>query len=123
MVHKNDWFLKKPMISHLFFSFSFLFFLSFFFFCLFGMWKFLGQGSNLHHGSNPSCYSDNTRSLTCCATKELQTYIFFQQIFICLNLAGEVSPDPNFFFSLTQFSFFNSFFKSTNLSPIYFTIL
>ena len=29
-----------------------------------GTWKFLGQGSNLCHSSDPSCYSDNTRSFT-----------------------------------------------------------
>ena len=33
--------------------------------------KFWGQRSNLHHGSNPSHCSDITRSLTCCATREL----------------------------------------------------
>lgn len=36
-----------------------------------GMWKFPGQGSNLHHGSNPSCYSDKAGSLAHWATKEL----------------------------------------------------
>lgn len=35
------------------------------------MEKFLGQGSTLRHSSNPSCCSDNTRSFTCCATREL----------------------------------------------------
>ena len=35
------------------------------------MWKFLGQGSNLCHGSDPSCCSDNTGSLTYCSIREL----------------------------------------------------
>ena len=35
------------------------------------MWKFPGQGSNLHHRSDPSHSSDNTRSLTHQATREL----------------------------------------------------
>ena len=45
---------------------------SFFFFgpaC--NMWKFLGQGSNACHSSDPSHCRDNTRSLTCWATREL----------------------------------------------------
>lgn len=41
------------------------------------MWKFLGQGSNPHHSSNPSCCSDNTGSLTCCATGEILALFFF----------------------------------------------
>ena len=43
--------------------------LFFFFGCVCGMWKFLGQELNLSHGSNPNHCSDNTRSLTLCATK------------------------------------------------------
>ena len=39
-----------------------------------GMQKFLGQGSNQHHSSDPGHCSDNAKSLTCCATKELQLY-------------------------------------------------
>ena len=47
-----------------------------FFFFLFGgcthsMWKLLGQGSNLHHCSDSSHSSDNARSFTCWATREL----------------------------------------------------
>ena len=34
-------------------------------------WKFLGQGVNLYHTSNQSRSSDNARSLTFSATKEL----------------------------------------------------
>ena len=36
-----------------------------------GMWKFSGQGSNPCHGSDPSHCGDNTRSLSCCTTREL----------------------------------------------------
>ena len=32
--------------------------------------KLPGQRLNLPHSNNPSCYSDNTRSLTCFATRE-----------------------------------------------------
>ena len=55
----------------------FSFFLSFFFFFGHGhsMWKFPGQGSNPYHISDPSHCSDDTRSLTCCATRELLKYI------------------------------------------------
>ena len=35
-----------------------------------GMWKSLGQGLNPRHSSNPSCWRDNARSLTCCVTRE-----------------------------------------------------
>ena len=36
-----------------------------------GLWKFPGQGSNPCHSSDPGCCSDNSRSLTCCATRKL----------------------------------------------------
>ena len=48
--------------------------------CHCSMWKFPGQGSNLCHSSDPSCCSDNTRSLTYCATREL----FFGGVLHCL---------------------------------------
>ena len=51
----NTIFLKKT------FLFYFIFFGH-----AYGMWKFPGQGSNLHYSSN------NTGSLTCWATRELQ---------------------------------------------------
>ena len=41
------------------------------FFCLFVL-KFPGPGSNLYHSSNPRYNSDNARSLTHWATRELQ---------------------------------------------------
>ena len=52
----------------------------FFFGPICSRWKFLGQVSNWHHSSDGS---DNTGSLTCSATKELQrshvifTFLFF----------------------------------------------
>ena len=42
-----------------------------------GIWKILGQGLNLCHSSDPSCCSDNTRSLTCYATENTKALIFF----------------------------------------------
>ena len=56
---------SSPVGYFLFLSF----FLSFFFFFF---------GSNPHHSSNLSCYSDNARSLTHCATRELWSYFYSQ---------------------------------------------
>ena len=36
-----------------------------------GMWNFPGQGSNLSHSRDPTRCSDDSRSLTRCATREL----------------------------------------------------
>ena len=47
----------------------------FVFCCTFRMWKFPGQGSNSSHSSDPSHCSDNARSLTRCATRELQRFL------------------------------------------------
>jgi len=50
-----------------------------------GMRKFSGQGSNLWHISDLSHSSDNARSLTCFATRELPispTYVVYPQIYI-----------------------------------------
>lgn len=44
--------------------------LSFFSPCIHSMEKFLGQGWNPRHSSDPSCISDNARSLTHWATRE-----------------------------------------------------
>ena len=38
-----------------------------------GRWKFLGQGLNLSRSSDPSCYRDNTGSLTATAGTPLNT--------------------------------------------------
>ena len=51
-------------------SFSFTFF-SIFFWSHTYMWKFPGQGSKLSHSSSPSCCSNTTRSLACCAPRKL----------------------------------------------------
>ena len=49
----------------------------FFFFFWPGPWHVeVGQGSNSHHSSDPSCCSDNARSLTCYATRELRKEIY-----------------------------------------------
>lgn len=39
--------------------------------CANSKWKFPGQGPKLCHSSHPNHGSDNAKSLTCCATKEL----------------------------------------------------
>ena len=43
--------------------------------CACSMWKFPGQGSNPWQSSGPSHCSDNTRSLTHCATGNSSSYI------------------------------------------------
>ena len=53
----------------------FFFFFFFFFGCSWGMWKFLSQESNPHRSTNLSRCSDNTGSVTCWATRELQKYM------------------------------------------------
>ena len=62
------------------------------FFCLFvlvwfgffghaySIWQFLGQGLNARHSSNLSCCTDNTGSLTCCTTRELQVRLWFKRM-------------------------------------------
>lgn len=46
-----------------------------------GMWRFLGQGLELCHSSTPSYCSDNTRYLSCCATRERPMRVFFCCVF------------------------------------------
>ena len=60
----------------------------FFFGCAHGIWTFPGQGSNLSHSSDPSHCSDSARSLTHCATRELQDFCIlnqwlYTQLFYC----------------------------------------
>ena len=43
----------------------------------------LGQGWNLCHSSSLSCFSDNARSLTCSATRELLEVRHFSIVFKC----------------------------------------
>ena len=52
-------------------------FLLFLFFCTGSMfsWNFLDLGWNLHHSYNQSYSTDNARSLTCWATRELQAQL------------------------------------------------
>ena len=45
------------------------------------VWNFLGQGLNPHYSSRLSLYSDNTRSLTLCVTRELQV-LFYEQLLV-----------------------------------------
>ena len=40
--------------------------------CTHDMWKFLGQGLDPYHSNDPSCYRDNTTSLTHCTTRDLR---------------------------------------------------
>ena len=51
-------------------------FILFYFGYTHSMWKFLGQGSNPHHSSNPSHCLGNARSLTHCATGELEIFLY-----------------------------------------------
>ena len=80
-------------------KFYLFFYLFIFFGCTCGIWKFLGQGSNLCHSSDQSCCSDNTRSLTCCAIRELPKsfkfwcnpiYLFFLWLFMFLSHLGNL---------------------------------
>ena len=45
-----------------------------------GMWKFPGQGLNSCHSSNPSCFSDNARSLTHSASGEPPSPLVFKAL-------------------------------------------
>ena len=49
-----------------------------------GMWKLPDRGSNLHHSSDPSHCSDNTRSLTWPGTRELCHCHFRAQVYMAL---------------------------------------
>ena len=62
----TGWSLHKLMDIWVVFTFFF-----FFFGHTRGIWKFPGQGLNPSHGSSPHCVSDNTRSITHCATRKL----------------------------------------------------
>ena len=53
-----------------------------------------GQESNPCHNSNPSCCSDNTRSLTCCITRELWDCI----IFVLIDIARIAFPSGSAWF-------------------------
>ena len=51
-----------------------------------GVWMFLGQGLNPHHSSDPSFCSDNAKSLTHYAIRELFSYTLKkkEKLFYCL---------------------------------------
>ena len=82
----------KPsfILSVTFYSIYFLFFSHFFsklaypscifFGCTHDMWKLLGLGLNLYHSSDLNLSSDNTRSLTHYATRELLYFIFLTAV-------------------------------------------
>ena len=75
----------------------FFFFFFFFLFCpTCSMWKFMGQRPNLCHSSDPCCCSENTRSLTCCATKELQREPY-SYLILCSTAYLLTSHQVNFF--------------------------
>ena len=50
----------------------------------------LGPGIKQDHNSNPSCYSDNARSLTCCATRKLLSVFLLKFLKIEVYLAYNV---------------------------------
>ena len=76
MVHRNSCSqhqcLNCSLVFLSFFSFLFLFFFA----PHCGMLKCPAQGLNPSRSSNSSCCSDNTGSLTCCATRDLSELIF-----------------------------------------------
>ena len=66
--------------------FIFLFFTYFFLAAPAAYESSRGQGLNLHHSSDSSCCSDNARSLTHCATRELLKHSFFKLNEVLCNL-------------------------------------
>ena len=58
-----------------------------------GMWKFLGR-SKLRHSSDLSPSSDNTRSLTCWATRELQMMLIGMEQDSYTSRHGSLSTGP-----------------------------
>ena len=74
------------------FIYFFTTFVFFFFGCAWGVWKFPGHRLNLCHSSDPSCCSDNTRSLTSWATRELPFLCLFwlEMYFVIVVVVGRV---------------------------------
>ena len=56
----------------------FIFFVIFWGWRAYSLRKFQDQGLNPHHSCDPSCSSDDSRSLTCCVTRELPNFIFLK---------------------------------------------
>ena len=74
------------------------------------MQKFPGQGMNQCHRNNPRHNSDNTRSSTCLATRELPMYLFFSNSNEYLDLHTQASVP----FSMVKvWLFFESEFAQT----------
>ena len=67
------------------------FFFFFFFFWSHPRWKFPGQGSNTCHSSSLS-HCNDTRSLTCCAIREL--LVSFSWMFSFLRISVEKTFSP-----------------------------
>ena len=74
-------------------------------FCFFNhslsMWKFLGQGSNLCHSNNLGCCSDNTGSLTRCASREFLEFLFSginisEHVFLLMNDSRNLGSEINY---------------------------
>ena len=66
--------------------------------CALSMCKFSGQKKNPHHRSDPSRCSDNAGYLTCCITRELHVYVYYETTILwCFMLA----VDEHFFFFLS----------------------
>ena len=81
----------------------------FFFGCTCSTWKFLGQGLSPHHSRDwsPSCCSDNTGSLTCCATRKLlTTFISLNRYVFSLGCLWVIHKEPHPVYSFeTHFSY------------------
>ena len=76
---------EHPLFEFLYVCFVFLCVLCLFVFSICGhnMWKVPGKGLNTSHSIDPSCFSDNARSFTHCATRELLklgcfSFVFFR---------------------------------------------
>ena len=76
----------------------------FFFWHAHCMWKFLDQGSNLRHWSDLSYSSENTQSLTHCATKELLYHSSLKVDFKLKRLLG-LTPKERIESSVWKFWF------------------
>ena len=87
---------------------------NFFFGCAQGIWKFPGKRSNLCHSSDQSCCSDNTRSLTHCATGNSSFFLPFLLCFLLLLFF--------FFLTLLDLGCFSLHFKILFFNQLYIEI-
>ena len=92
-------------------------FLFSFFDCIRGMWKFLGQELNACHGS------DNARSLTCCATRELP----FPRLLIFRDpLLSKLKPKNQINLNIRRYLYYVHYkakFISRNIKYLIFNVL